>query len=222
MTGKHDAPGAQVAGHNVPGLAIFDFDGTLVRGDSLLPFLELVAGRTKARTALLRSVRAALWNRAVRAGREDSRTAVKAGLLARTLKGVPIERAQEAAPRLCKWVRWHQPMLDALRRHADRGDRVVVATGALKLYMPHLLSDLPVDELIATEMEVVDGVMTGRMCHGGNCVREEKARRVTEYLDRHGPFRATHGYGNRPSDLPFLALMQHPTVVKIARDGERT
>ena len=199
------------------GIAIFDFDGTLIRGDSLLPFLELVAGRTRARTSLLRAVRSALWNRAVRRGEEDSRTAVKAGLLARTLKGVPVEQARAAAGQLRGWIRWYPPMVEALRRHAAAGDRIVVATGALKIYMPDLLTGLPVDDLIATEMEVVDGRFTGRMCHGGNCVREEKARRVTAYLRDHGPFSASHGYGNRPSDLPFLALMQNPTVVKTAQ-----
>ncbi|WP_119680059.1 HAD family hydrolase [Indioceanicola profundi] len=206
-------------GHDAPGLAIFDFDGTLVQGDSLLPFLELVAGRTRARTALLRAVRASVWDRAVRSGREDSRTAVKAGLLKRTLKGVPVEQARAAAKQLGAWIRWNPTILEALRRHADRGDRVVVATGALKLYMPDLLGDLPVDDLIATEMEIADGILTGRMCHGGNCVREEKARRITEYLERNGPFATTYGYGNRPSDLPFLALMEHPVVVKTARRG---
>jgi len=197
-------------------VAIFDFDGTLIAGDSLLPFLELTAGRTRARVALLRAVRHAMFTR--RPG-EDVRTRVKAGLLARTLTGVPVERAQAAAEKLSKWVRWHAPMLDALKRHADRGDRVVVATGALALYMPDLLKDLPVHHLMATELEVADGRFTGRMCGGGNCVREEKARRVADFLAAEGPFAETHGYGNRPSDLPFLALMQHPTIVKTVKRG---
>lgn len=199
------------------GLAIFDFDGTLVQGDSLLPFCELVAGRTAARRALLSAVRDAV----VRHARDrrlgaDIRTTVKALLLRRTLAGVGLETAAEAADRLAGWVRWHPPMLDALRRHADRGHRVVVATGALAIYMPRLLRDLPVDHLMATGMGVADGRLTGEI-DGGNCVREEKARRVRAYLEAEGPFDGTWGYGNRPSDLPFLALMGHPTVVKTVR-----
>ncbi|MDZ5646987.1 hypothetical protein [Nitrospirillum sp. BR 11828] len=40
-----EAPaGAVPPAEGLPGLAVFDFDGTLVRGDSLLPFLARVAG----------------------------------------------------------------------------------------------------------------------------------------------------------------------------------
>lgn len=201
------------------GIAIFDFDGTLIAGDSLLPFLERVVGKRKARFAMVRSLRSAVL-RASRGKGGDIRTQVKAGLLARTLKGIPAEKAQQAADDLAGWLRWHPPTLDALRRHADKGHRVIVATGALALYMPRLLAHLPVDGLMATEMESVDGVLTGHM-QGGNCVRDEKARRVAALLQREGPFTATYGYGNRPSDLPFLALMQHPTIVPtVGRRGK--
>lgn len=193
-------------------IAIFDFDGTLIAGDSLLPFLERVAGKRRARYALIRSVRAALM-RASRGKGGDVRTQVKTGLLARTLKDVPEEKARAVTAEMAGWVRWHNPIRDALLRHADQGHHVVIATGALALYMPALLEGLPVHHLMATEMEVVDGVLTGRMCQGGNCVRDEKARRVRDYLESHGPFGDSYGYGNRPSDIPFLALVKHPTIV---------
>lgn len=193
-------------------IAIFDFDGTLIAGDSLLPFLERVAGKRRARYALIRSVRAALM-RASRGKGGDVRTQVKTGLLARTLKDVPEEKARAVTAEMGAWVRWHNPIRDALLRHADKGHHVVVATGALALYMPALLEGLPVHHLMATEMEVVEGVLTGRMCQGGNCVRDEKARRVQAYLESHGPFENSYGYGNRPSDIPFLALVKHPTIV---------
>ncbi len=200
------------------GIAIFDFDGTLIQGDSLIPFCEFVAGKAEARRALLASVRDAVMRHArdPRLG-ADIRTTVKSLWLRRTLAGATLDRAGEAAERLASWVRWHTPILDALHRHADKGDHVVVATGALALYMPRLIRDLPVHHLMATEIGVEGGRLTGEIA-GGNCVREEKARRVQAYLEERGPFEAgTWGYGNRPSDLPFLALMRHPTVVKTVR-----
>lgn len=201
-------------------IAIFDFDGTLVQGDSLLPFLEFLVGRTRARLALLHAVRTAVTRFAAEPHRRgDVRTAVKAGLLQRTVAGVPAARLDEAAERLAGWVRWHPPMLEALKAHAGKGHRVVVATGALTAYMPRLLRGLPVDDLLATGLETLDGVLTGGMDRHGNCVREEKARRVTAYMAAHGPFVESWGYGNRPSDLPFLALMRHPTVVKTVKRG---
>lgn len=192
-------------------IAIFDFDGTLVGGDSLLPFLERVAGRARARLIFARALRVGLM-RARANPDDDLRTRIKAGMLSRALAGVPLARAQAAAEDLRHWPRWFEPTLSALRRHADAGDRVVVATGGLSLYIPTLLEGLPVHHILATDMEVAGDMLTGQM-QGGNCVRAEKARRVSALLMEYGPFEESHGYGNRPSDLPFLALMSHANVI---------
>ncbi|OYQ32365.1 haloacid dehalogenase [Niveispirillum lacus] len=191
--------------------AIFDFDGTLVGGDSLLPYLGRVAGRMRSGLVFARAIRAGLMSAGTNPD-DDLRTRIKAGMLHRALAGVPIAVAQEAAERMRGWPRWYEPTLTALKRHADAGDLVVVATGGLSLYIPTLLEGLPVDRILATDIEEQDGVLTGRM-QGGNCVRAEKARRVAALLHELGPFDETHGYGNRPSDLPFLALMSHPRVI---------
>lgn len=222
---------------DLPGLAVFDFDGTLARGDSLLPFLARVAGGDTLRRHLAGSVAGAASRRfPVRplAGRhlpgretlvkggdasdadDDFKTAFKRRLLRRCLAGVPLERAREAAAEMGAWVRWHTPLRDTLMRHADQGHRILVATGALTLYMPVLLADLPVHDLLGTEMAVgEDGLLTGEMV-AGNCVRAEKARRLALWMEETGPYGRRWGYGNQPSDLPFLALMDEATVVPTA------
>jgi phosphatidylglycerophosphatase C len=196
-----------------PGLAVFDFDGTLIQGDSLLPFLERVVGRTRARLSLVRALRIAFTLRARgRLTEMDTRTAAKAILLRETLTGIPAAEARAAADRMLTWVRWKAPIREALFEHQRAGRHILVATGALGLYMPRLLEGLPVDGLLATDVEEVDGLLTGHMPHG-NCVRSIKATRFAAYLRDKGPFGPTWGYGNRPSDLPMLALVDHPTVV---------
>ncbi|WP_083901308.1 HAD-IB family phosphatase [Azospirillum sp. B4] len=217
---------------DLPGLAVFDFDGTLVRGDSLLPFLARVAGGDTLRRHLAGSVAGAAARRlpgrrlpgaeTLVAGGDpadaddDFKTAFKRRLLRRCLAGVPVERAREAAAEMAGWVRWHTPLRDTLLRHADRGHRILVATGALTLYMPALLADLPVHDLLGTEMAVdAEGRLTGEMV-AGNCVRAEKARRLALWMEATGPYGRRWGYGNQPSDLPFLALMDEATVVPTA------
>jgi len=205
------SPGPRSSGH--PGVAFFDFDGTLVRGDSLLPFLSLIVGKKRARLSLMRAVHGAIQLHAMkRQLGSDIRTSTKAILLRLTLTDVPVAEARAAAERLSGWVRWNRPILDALKAHQDAGRRVVVATGALDLYMPELLKDLGIDDLLATGLEEVDGVLTGHM-KGGNCVRAMKAQRVSAYLHHHGPFGETWGYGNRPSDVPMLDLLHNKVIV---------
>ncbi|MEE3626413.1 HAD-IB family phosphatase [Nitrospirillum sp. BR 11752] len=223
-----EAPaGAVPPAEGLPGLAVFDFDGTLVRGDSLLPFLARVAGGETLRRHLARSAAGAASRRLpgratlVKGGHpadadDDFKTAFKRRLLRRCLAGVPLARAQAAAADMAAWVRWNTPLRDTLLRHADQGHRVLVATGALTLYMPTLLADLPVHDLLGTEMAVGDdGLLTGEMV-AGNCVRAEKARRLALWMQETGPYGRRWGYGNQPSDLPFLALMDEATVVPTA------
>ncbi|AWU94592.1 HAD family hydrolase [Azospirillum ramasamyi] len=203
------------------GVAFFDFDGTLIHGDSLPMFVGEVIGRRRAALALADAIRSAM-HRHVR-GRGpgcDFPGSVKAIYLKRTLRGLPVAEALAASERMVPRVRWHQPMLEVLKEHRRQGRRVVVATGALDLYMPALLRGLEVDDLLATGMEVVDGKLTGRLSTA-NCVRLDKAERVTAWIAGNGPVAATWGYGNHPSDLPMLALMHKGEVIRIRRRSNR-
>jgi phosphatidylglycerophosphatase C len=196
-------------------VAFFDFDGTLVAGDSLLPFLERLAGSSALWRGVVAASTAALG--AALSGDGDYRTRFKAALLKRLLTGVTTGEAAAAASSLRSWIVWHQPTLDALRWHAQAGHRIVIATGALSVYMPTLIADLPVHDLIATDIALdAHGRFSGLMA-AGNCVRAEKARRVQAYMAQRGPFAASYGYGNPPSDLPFLALMQRASVIPIVK-----
>ncbi|PWC52920.1 HAD family hydrolase [Azospirillum sp. TSO22-1] len=198
-----------------PGVAFFDFDGTLVHGDTLPMFIAEVIGRRRTQLAFADAIRSA-GHRHLR-GRGpgvDFRGSIKAILLKRTLRGLPLADAHAAAERLSAKLRWHPPTVQALREHRRAGRRVVVATGALDVYMPFLLRDEAVDDLLATGMEVQDGRLTGRLATG-NCVRIDKADRVRAWLAANGPASETWGYGNRPSDLPMLALLDRKIVVRI-------
>lgn len=198
-----------------PGVAFFDFDGTLVHGDTLPMFIAEVIGRRRTRLAFADAIRSA-GHRHLR-GRGpgvDFRGSIKEILLKRTLRGLPLADAHAAAERMSAKLRWHPPTLQALREHRRAGRRVVVATGALDVYMPFLLREEVVDDLLATGMEVQDGRLTGCLATG-NCVRIDKADRVRAWLAANGPAGETWGYGNRPSDLPMLALLDRKVVVRI-------
>jgi len=187
-------------------VAIFDFDDTLVKGDSLLPFIIGTAGFAGAALAFARAALQPLK------GQPDFKTALKGAWLMYALKGRTIEETRPSAQCLKAWRKWKSLAKDAMLKHKAEGATIVVATGALDLYIRDLCDGLPVDAYLCTEMERVAGRLTGRML-GGNCVRQEKARRVQNWLESNGPFTTSYGYGNAPSDLPFLALMTHKTVI---------
>ena len=196
-----------------PGIAIFDFDDTLVAGDSMPRFLELLLGVVPARLAMAGAVvRALAGHAAGRPAGADFPGSVKAELLRATLAGIPVSEARTAAHRLKPRLVWLEPQLQALRSHAAAGRRIVVVSGALDVYLPILLDGLPVHDILATDLEARDGRLTGRLA-GANCVRRAKAERIRAFLAARAPTGPTWGYGNRPHDLPMLALVDHPTVV---------
>ncbi|MEI8395457.1 MAG: HAD-IB family hydrolase [Rhodospirillaceae bacterium] len=195
------------------GIALFDFDGTLIAGDSLPAFLIELGGRVRLGCVLLPAVIGALVGHLIgRPPGVDLRGSIKALLLRSTLAGVPIAEIEAAARRLKERLRWLEPQVDVLKAHAAAGRRIVVASGALDIYLRILLEGLPVHDIMATAMEIRDGVVTGRLA-GENCVRAAKAEQVQAYLAAYSGRRPSWGYGNRPDDLAMLALVDHPTVV---------
>jgi phosphatidylglycerophosphatase C len=97
-----------------------------------------------------------------------------------------------------------------LRAHQAQGHRTVVVSASPSLYVDALARRLDIDAVIATELEVVDGSLTGRFA-GRNCRGEEKLRRLVEWLD--GRDVVLHAYGNSPDDDPMLGRADHPTRV---------
>jgi HAD superfamily phosphoserine phosphatase-like hydrolase len=194
-------------------LAVFDFDHTLIKGDSLWPFLVYTAGGPRAAAALVEaSGRAALARFSHNPSANDERTLMKELLLKKLLAGRSPDELRPAIARLRLWRRWNAPVRAALLDHHEKGHRLVIASGGLDLYLPPLLEELPPHTLICTRIGIAQGRITGTM-PDGNCVRTRKAELLSAFLAAEGPFAASWGYGNLPHDLPMLNLLQHRIVI---------
>lgn len=191
------------------GAAVFDFDRTLVRHETMAMYLRLAVGRGVYLSACCTAgAKAAVVPPAKRMD------VFRAELLRRTLMGKSVSEAGLAAERLFPRLGWIRRITDELAAHQGAGRKVLVATGSLSVYMPIILArkGISVDGLLSTEMEVQDGVLTGEMATP-SCTWTEKARRVQEWLaDVKGP---VWGYGNMPHDGAMLELTDHPTIVPV-------
>ncbi|MBA2626143.1 MAG: HAD-IB family hydrolase [Acidimicrobiia bacterium] len=183
-------------------VAAFDFDGTLSRRDTLLPFLQRVCGAQRLYRALARSG-PALSRMAV--GRAD-RDAVKDALLLRLLAGheaAALEAAGETyADFLVRSDRLRPDTLDRAAEHRRRGHRVVVVSASPAVYLQPLANRLGYDAALATRLEVADERLTGRM-DGGNCRGPEKVARLEAWLGEERP--RLYAYGDSAGDRELLA-----------------
>lgn len=190
-------------------VAAFDFDGTLSRRDTLVPFLVDVVGRARVARALASDgPRIA----AMAVGRAD-RDAAKARLIERVLAGVAhtdvAARGHAYAQRVVE--RGLRPQtVGRLRWHRSQGHDVVIVSASLDAYLHDIGGLLGVDAVLCTTLEVVDGVVTGALA-GGNCRGPEKATRLRNWLD--GDTVTLWAYGDSSGDHDLLAMADHAVYV---------
>jgi len=188
-------------------VAAFDFDGTITRKDTLGPYLEQLVGRRRFLAALVATVP---W--LVRAAfSRDARDVAKERLLSRCVRGVPEEEAARVAASYAPTIALRDDVVAMLRGHVDAGSVVVLVSASPSLYVREAATLLGATDVVATDLEARDGVLTGRYATP-NCRAEEKGRRLQAWLSTRGDVEL-YAYGNSVDDEPMLALADHPVRV---------
>lgn len=209
MIGGFPASGAVPTSR--PGVAAFDFDGTLVPGDSLGPFLTRLLGRSEFGEVLVRSGPAMLARY-----RAEGRDGAKAVLLARALAGVDGARVEAEGwhygRELARRVR--PVMADRIAWHRCAGHRLILVSASLLCYLGPFGDLAGFDQVIATRLEVDDDRrLTGRL-EGANVRAAEKARLLHQALGVMGhPHPEVWAYGDSVGDRELLAMADHPLLL---------
>lgn len=199
-------------------LAVFDFDGTLVRTDSLkMMMIKMAGGKLPAYGWLLLSFITPVFEAMRSQDRYmDYKTAIKSHWIYHVLRGKKVEQVQDTARAFREELGWYDHVVANMKEYAAEGADIVVATGALDVYIDILLQGLPVKAVICTSVEVENGRLTGRLKgrkSTANAVRDEKRVRVKAYIEQNGPYEHVIGYGNMPDDGPMLSLCDTSYII---------
>ena len=200
-------------------LVVFDLDGTITYGDTLLPYVTGFLARAHRSRLRLARLLPALAAFAVGAADHG---AVKSALIRSTLGGAT--RAQLAA-----WTQEFVPTvihgsrpaaLQMIKAHRDAADRLVLMSASTDLYVPQIGQALGFDEVICTGVAFDDsgrlqGALTTANRRGPEKVRCFKA------LQQRQPGIETVAYGNAGSDLAHLVLADLPRLVNASRRTAR-
>lgn len=182
-------------------IAFFDFDGTLTKGDTFMPFLKFVVGAPRYYVGLL-------WLSPI--------------FFAYLLSLISNEKAKEVVIRyyvrgfeydhlLRLGVEFFQKfltkklcsrMIKNLEWHQERGHRCVIVSASPAIYINHFGEQYNFSDVLATELEVSEGKVTGNL-QGKNCYGFEKLRLVKEYSVRFS-CSYTYAYGDSNGDKPML------------------
>ena len=90
-----------------------------------------------------------------------------------------------------------------LEWHRERGDTVVVVSASIDLWLRDWCRSRGIG-LIATELEVKEGRITGRFLTR-NCSGKEKVKRIEKELDL-SRFDHIYAYGDSPADRAMLSI----------------
>lgn len=194
-----------------PGLAVFDLDGTLVRGDTLIPFLVSFA-RARRRPGRLAAMPLPLALYALRA---ISAHSAKQRLLEGALRGESATViAGHAELFSSAWVsrRLRPGMMTLLREHQDAGDRVVLLSASPDIYVHAIARLLGIAEVVCTGVEFRDGRCLGRIT-GSNCKGSAKVERLQTHLGQMEAPDVSYAYGDSGSDLPLLRWVRSGYLV---------
>jgi len=192
------------------GVAVFDLDGTITRRDTFVPYLRGWLRRHPARRRPWKSLVSFL--RFLAGGWDRGR--LKSDLLRAGMGGASQAEvdawsdefvARLDAGELCPGA------LAAIERHRARGDRLVLLSASVDLYVPRIGRRLGFDETICTEVAWHDGRLDGALTSANR--RGGEKRHCIEALRARFPGAGFAAYGNSGSDLEHLAAVDRPVLV---------
>jgi phosphoserine phosphatase len=170
-------------------LIVFDVDSTLIQQE----VIEMLADRVGARDSV-----AAITEAAMR-GEMDFAESLRQRVA--TLKGLPASVLDDIANEL-ELTPGARTTLRTLRR---LGFRCGVVSGGFRQVIGRLADELRLDFVAANELEIVDGVLTGRLV-GPIIDRPGKAKALRDFAQQAGvPLEQTVAVGDGANDIDMLA-----------------
>lgn len=191
-----------------PVIAVFDFDNTLTRKDTLVPFLHSIAGSSKTILNIaieLPSLASVLMG-------FKTRQQGKEGVLTRFLKGMPKNDITKFGEEFAKSS--VDPLLNpkAMNRllwHQEQWHRCILISATLDIYLEPWSQHHGFQNLICSQLEFDSrNIATGRLV-GLNCWGPEKARRLLLLLGPRESF-TLYAYGDSKGDKELLDMADYP------------
>lgn len=100
-----------------------------------------------------------------------------------------------------------------IEKHREQGDTLVIITATNSFVTRPIAEAFGIDNLLATEPEVIDGRYTGKIA-GTPCFQGGKVIRLRAWMQEHGlDMQGSWFYSDSHNDLPLLLEVDNPVVV---------
>lgn len=197
--------------------AFFDMDGTLLRGESQFTFLIWLKRRRLVRFGgALRVL--GMYSLYLSGISSDARKLRKAGFgLLKDNSDDEIRELGEEFFASCLAKRLRRLAVNFVEGHRAAGHQTVLLTSAADVVACPVTRHFRFDALIATQLEVEDGKLTGAV-RSPEPFGEGKREMVKAYCQQNNFHLADcFAYTDHHSDVPLLELVGHPIAVNPTR-----
>ena len=194
-------------------LAIFDLDNTLIAGDSDYSWGEFLVAQGKVDSDYYRVMNDRFFAD-YEAGRLDINAYLQFSL--EPLSTITMAELSQLHEKFMAEV-ISPMMLDKaqglLEKHRRAGDQLLVITSTNRFIIKPICKALGIDQVIATELEVVNGRYTGKVS-GTPSYREGKVERLNNWLTANRQdIDGSYFYSDSINDLPLLQKVDYPVAV---------
>ena len=195
--------------HNI---AVFDFDGTITKKDTLIHFTQYCFGWEKLFRGLIVLSPILIFNKLKLVSSHNAKnrflkyffSGIRYDLFLYLCKNYALEIDKIVKPEAFKKLEWHK----------KNGHKVVIVSASAENWISPWAIKNGVDEVIATKIEIINNKITGRLLTP-NCNRKEKVTRfLNKFHDREKYL--LYVYGDSNGDKPLLSIADFPYFKKFS------
>ena len=187
-------------------LALFDFDGTISNADSFRGFIIFYCGYSKfVLGSIILSPIYLLYNLGLIKNNIMKEMAISFYFKNESVSNLWSKGKQYGDNEIDKIVR--DKAREQIKWHQSQGDKVIIVSASANIWLDSWCSRNNI-ELIATELEEIDGKITGKLING-NCFGIEKVIRVEKVVNV-SDYEEIYAYGDSRGDLELLDFSDKP------------
>lgn len=197
-------------------IVVFDFDGTMLSGDSIVNLMVYAFKKGKISFfQLFNSGLVGLLNKFKLVSDEKAKS-----IACKYLYKMPFNELESMSKNCIKDVllkKLYQPALDTMLFHRGCGVDVLIVSASPDFYMNMLKDFLPVRSIIATSINE-----KGQVIH--NMKGENKAKALKNWLKSNNieiDFKNSYSYGNSSTDINIMDMFGNPVFINPSKKAKK-
>jgi len=191
-------------------IAVFDFDGTLIKEDSIVLFFRRYYKYSLGNTGIFLALVCETIKFFMKI---NSQKQFKEKFINLVISSIKNKSLEEIIPDFSKFLLW-KILKDALleiNRLKEKGFETVLLSASLDFYLTQIKETLGFSKLICTQTSLIAGkiIITGENCYGKNKI----ARLLAQYPKDSTDWQNSYCFTDNPSDSGLLSLFGNSFAV---------